>query len=266
MMGWVLVGTSAVEYAVKSAIHESTEVPDALMDFFKPYNIIIERCKIKGDRAQPGPIFNYARASIWTERAETILERYRQNRPPSQWRSASYKHMIYSLCLSLVLQWSVSSASIILCYFTPSVGIACWSGGFLIYTLLATAVLLFLIISAFLSDLSIPPNRDPPTPAKRNLGFGLAAVILRALAKIIAVLNSVWICIHCIFGFTSFYDNCWCNSCAVLGQKAYWTWLSAAQLKELPNITQTWSGSTALAIVVPGLYITCFLITRHHYF
>ena len=293
-MGWVLVGTSAVETAVRTAVLElrdaiRIELRDTI-HAFDHYDITIPRGQFIGDRAQPGPIFNYARAFIWAHRAEDLLNRYRDYRaphtqpspphtqpspphtqpypphtqpypPPSQWRSASIKHVIYSFFLALSLQWSVSGGSIILCYFTPTVGISCWSGGFLIYTVLSTVVLLLLMFSSFLSDHCIPPREG------HTIRFcGPVAVILRTLGKTIAVLNSVWICVHCVFQFTSIYDNCWCNAnAAILGQSGYWTWLSTDQLKDLPNISLTWSGSTCLAIIVPGLYIICLLVTRHHY-
>ena len=262
MMGWVLVGISGVETAIRSAIKE---LPDEA-GFFTIYNTTIQRGEFIGDRAQPGPIFNYARVFIWTQRSERFMNRYRPHIPPghppqNHFRSASFKHIIYSFCLALALQWSVSSASIVLSYLTPTVGLSCRSGGYLIYTVTSTVILFLLVVCSFLSDLSV-------LKTQRHLVriYGWIAVALRTLAKTMAVLNAVWICLHCIFEFTNYYENCWCNTnYAVLRQNGYWIWLSDAQLRELWDIREIWSGCTALAIIVPSLFILCFLVTHHHY-
>ena len=260
MMGWVLVGISGVETAIRSAIHELPHNPG----FFEDYNTTIQRCKPIGDRAQPGPIFNYARVFIWRQRAERFINRYRPAGPlpKTHFRSTSFKHIIYSFCLALALQWSISGGSIALSYLTPTVGLSCRSGGYLIYTVNSTIVLFLLMACSFLSDLFVLESKGHLAKSY----YGWTAVALRTLAKTIAVLNSVWICLHCVFEFTSFYDTCWCKAnYAVLGQKGYWTWLSDAQLRELWDIRAIWSGCTALAIIVPGLFVLCFLVTHHHY-
>ena len=209
------------------------------------------------------PIFNYARVFIWRQRAEHFINCYHPARPlPTQFRSTSFKHVIYSFCLALALQWSIGGASIMLSYLTPTVGLSCRSGGYLIYTVNSTITLFLLMVCSFLSDLSALEPRGYLAKSY----YGWTAVVLRTLAKTIAVINSVWICLHCIFEFTSFYDNCWCNAnYAVLGQKGYWTWLSHAQLRELWGIKEIWSGCTALAIFVPSLFVLCFLITHQHH-
>ena len=261
MMGWVLVGISGIDTAIRSAIKELSDEAG----FFNIYSTTIQRGEFIGDRAQPGPIFNYARVFIWTQRAERFINRYRQHipgqTPQTHSRSASFKHIIYSFCLALALQWSVSSASIILSYLTPTVGLSCRSGGYLIYTVTSTIILFLLMICSFLSDLSVSERQKHLVKI-----YGWTAVALRTLAKTIAVLNAVWICLHCIFEFTNYYQNCWCiSNYAVLGQKGYWTWLSDAQLRELWDIREIWSGCTTLAIVVPSLFVLSFLVTHHHY-
>ena len=266
MMGWVLVGTSAADTATRDAVVEQANA----VPFFKPYNKNIQRGEFIGDRARPGPIFNYARVFIWIRRAESLINRYQQPIHPNgtlntHWRRTSRMHVLYSLVLALTLQWTVSSASIILTYLTPTVGLSCRSGGFLIYTVNSTIVLFSLMFGSFLSDLSFSADSAGRLP--KAYAFGCAAVVLRSLGKAIAVLNAAWICIHCIFEFTLFYENCWCNSnFAVLGQKGYWIWLPEAQLRELWNIKEIWSGSTALATIVPGLYVLFFLVTHSHYY
>ena len=134
MMGWVLVGTSTVHGAVQSAI---TELGDTA-GFFRPYadNSARQRGGFIGDRARPGPIFNYARAFIWTYRAEALIDRYQAfhihpGQPlPLRWRNVSFEHVLFSFVLALILQWSTSGASIMLSYLTPAVGLSCRSGGF----------------------------------------------------------------------------------------------------------------------------------------
>ena len=272
MMGWVLVGTSTVDRAVRSAITTDAQGFFRQQNYPSPYNVPIQRATPIGDRARPGPIYNYARVFIWTRRAESLISRYQPppidpGQPPeSQWRISSFKHVIYALLLALALQWSTSGASIMLSYLTPVVGLSCRSGGFLIYTVSSTVVLFSLILSFFLSDLYLSAReRGTKVSLLTNL-YGQAAVALRVVGKAIAVLNAVWIFIHCVFEFTYFYENCWCNArYAILGENGYWVWLSVRELRELWNLREIWGGSTALAIVVPGLYIVSFLVTHHHH-
>ena len=191
MMGWVLVGTSTVHSAVQSAI---TELGDTA-GFFRSYpgNLARKRGGFKGDRARPGPIFNYARAFIWTHRAEALISRYQPLHihagQPLQlrWRTVSFKHVLFSSVLALILQWSTSGASIILSYLTPAIGLSCRSGGFLLYTVSSTVVLLSLMFSSFLSELSVSASEANRTHMTHLYGY--AAVILRTLGKTIAVLN-----------------------------------------------------------------------------
>ena len=257
-MGWVLLGISGVETAIRSAIKK---LPDEA-GFFTIYNTTILRGEYIGDRAQPGPIFNYARVFIWTQRAEIFINRYRPHIPPSpsrtHFRSTSFKHIIYSCVLALTLQWSVSGASIFVTYLTPTVGLSCRSGGYLIYTINSTVILFLLVFSSFLCELIV---LGPQLHLFKIYGY--IAVVLRTLAKTIAVLNSVWICLHSIFQFIGYYDNCWCNTnYAVLGPDGYWIWLSDAQLWELWAIKEIWSGCIALAIIVPYLIIFSLSVTQ----
>ena len=265
VMGWVLVGTSTIHNAVWSAINELFDESG----IFRPYDLSIQRGEFIGDRARPGPIFNYARASIWTHRAESLINHYRMHAIPEiphqeQWRSASFSHVIYALLLALTLQWSTGIASMIFGILTPTVGISCWSGGFLIYTVNSTIVLLFLMFSSFLSDFSASAKKA--NRARMTHLSGYTAVVLRTLGKVIAVLNAAWLLIHSILILTSFYQNCWClSNYALLGQKGYWIWVTPSQMQELWNVNEVWSGATALAIIVPGLYIIFFMVAHHNY-
>ena len=260
MVGWVLVGVSGVGTAILSAILETSDE----FGFFNIYDPTALRDNSTGDRAQPGPIFNYARVFIWTQRAERFINRYQPYiypRPPplDNFRSTSFKHITYSVVLALALQWSVSGASILLSYLTPTVGLSCRSGGYLIYTVNSTIILFLLIVCSCLSDI----RRVLKPQEHWTQIYGRIAVVLRTLAKTIAVLNAVWISLHCIFEFTGFYDNCWCNSnYAVLGQRGYWIWLSDAQLRELWDIREIWGGCTSLAIIVPSLFVLLFIATH----
>jgi hypothetical protein len=148
-------------------------------------------------------------------------------------------------------------------YLTPTVGLGCRSGSYLIYGVAATISWALFISSSLLSHAvalryqGIYTGRSPfPRKDNRDIEnagiplmtteeFGLEsdpvnlsvhqrtswhsilaflAVFTRLTGKLIAAVNSCWIVLSAIFEYTGVYNNCWCETDAdVLGSRAWAT-------------------------------------------
>ena len=139
-------------------------------------------------------------------------------------------------------------------YLTPTVGLGCRSGGYLIYGIAATISWALLICSFFLShavnlryqdiymqelncnsrktyldledvDESKNPGLDNLSMYRRTLWHSTLAfltVATRATGKLIAAANACWIVTSAIFEYTGVYDSCWCEADAdMLGNRAW---------------------------------------------
>ncbi|KAF8465302.1 hypothetical protein BDZ91DRAFT_795030 [Kalaharituber pfeilii] len=291
VMGWVLVGTQAVDNGVRTAIAEINDpnrnainglLPRAT-GFFEPYQLHRIRGDIQGDRRRTGPISNYARHFVWIYRADFMVEFYRRVVDPSlsqisiymenesKWKRVSFVHIVYATGLALLLQWSTAGASVFLNYLTPTQGLACRSGGILIYAVNATLILFLILASSLISEYWAA-EKYYYGPKRRLRWYeplslvGYIAILLRTIGKFLAIVNAAWICVHCLLEFTNFYENCWCKTTYFeRGESGYWVLGSDAELRQYANITEVWGGASALAIMIPTLFVAFFMVAHHHY-
>ncbi|KAJ7807301.1 hypothetical protein B0H14DRAFT_2873741 [Mycena olivaceomarginata] len=126
--------------------------------------------------------------------------------------------ILASSVFALLLTWGTVSAAMIIEYLTPTIGLSCRSGSYLMYASASTVVWIFLVISSVLS--SVPHPRKRPRLAR-------TAVFLRRSGKCLAAMNSAWIVLICIFQFLGVYDTCWCSGGVLsLGRaRAYTIWI-----------------------------------------
>ncbi|KAF7341240.1 hypothetical protein MVEN_01859600 [Mycena venus] len=155
--------------------------------------------------------------------------------------------MFASSIFALLLTWGTISAAMLVEWLTPTIGLSCKSGSYLLYASVSTVAWILLVISSVLSSVPRPTSHLRQT-----------AVFLRRFGKSLAVLNSAWIILICLFQFAGVYDTCWCNgSVLYLGSRSYTVWiLTSADIAEL------WypvAGGTVLASVA----VLAFLAFTH---
>ena len=69
-----------------------------------------------------------------------------------------------------------------------------------------------LVLSSFLSHFSVTSKRETTsTRTARRL-----SVFLRRTGKVLALGNTIWIIVTCVFQFSNFFSRCYCTS-SVLG-------------------------------------------------
>ena len=200
----------------------------------------------------------------------------------SIWGQGVFKRIAVASFMGLLLQWCTAGAAVIIVIFTPTTGLGCRSGSYILYGLGSTAVWFMMVSSSILghySTMSIPelgavtksavlefsrrrvyraatlPLQDDssPSPLFQRLA-GSLAVFLNALGKIIGALNALWIVCTCFLHFTNVFNRCFCNS-SVYGhgvERAYNVLALTAQDKV--DIQHVWVGGVAMTLISSGLF------------
>ncbi|KAF7304269.1 hypothetical protein HMN09_00828200 [Mycena chlorophos] len=136
--------------------------------------------------------------------------------PPrrSRWGPGIISRFLVASCLALALTWGTIGAAVLVAFYTPTKGLACRSGSYLIYGVVSTLIWILLVLSSTLAHYAslVPTFKDRYQHTKTTRLAGITSVIMRRTAKTLAALNFIWVLLACLFQFSSFYDRCWCNS------------------------------------------------------
>lgn len=146
---------------------------------------------------------------------------------------------------------------------TPTVGLGCQSGSYLIYGLASTVAWLALTLSACLSHLyslrlEAAHHRHRPSTLLAAL-----AVLTRLLGQLLASANAIFVVATSVLQFTGLLDNCWCNACIPsLGEAAGWVVLFASDAQTFTASKNSWVGGLFMGIVVGGAASLWIFIAR----
>ncbi|KAJ6585068.1 hypothetical protein B0H19DRAFT_409324 [Mycena capillaripes] len=169
----------------------------------------------------------------------------------SQWGPDVFSRFFIASVAALALQWSTSGASILIVYFTPTVGLGCRSGAYLLYAVVATLIWAILVVSSIISHYA---TLYPEFPDLSQRIAAHSAVFLRRLAKFLATCNAAWIIIAFLLQFGNFYDRCYCNSDVLgLGKRAH----NVMHLEgpDISAMKSAWIGGVVLAVAVSSLFL-----------
>jgi hypothetical protein len=136
------------------------------------------------------------------------------------------KRMWYAFTVAMVVQWGTTGSAIVMAYLTPTVGLGCRSGGYLLYGSIGTGVLVFLLSSMLLSQAAMRMYQekysniaadqsidvDASSRTTSHTIICVLAVSTRVLGKTLAVANTVWLVLSSLFEYIGLYNNCWCKS------------------------------------------------------
>jgi hypothetical protein len=187
----------------------------------------------------------------------------------SHWGPGVWSRMLIASLIALLLQWGTAGAAIIIVYYTPTVGLGCRSGSYLLYAAASTLIWMLLVTSSILTHLLATPsltgsaNQEPdsdhdtihftqPWPRLQNF-IRMLVIFLRRLGKVLATCNAIWIILVCTFQFSGFFSRCYCNSSAIglgSGSGAYDVIIITAN-----EVKGPWIGGVALALGSAFLFI-----------
>ncbi|KAJ7139079.1 hypothetical protein C8R44DRAFT_837667 [Mycena epipterygia] len=141
-----------------------------------------------------------------------------------RWGPGAVSRFLLASLLALGLTWGTIGAAIVMAYFTPTDGISCRAGSYLIYGVNATIVWILLVTSSGLAHYSTFTRtyNDRYLHTQSTRLAGVISIVLRRTGKVLAALNATWIVLVCLLQFSSFFSRCWCNSSVFsLGKSAY---------------------------------------------
>jgi hypothetical protein len=136
--------------------------------------------------------------------------------PPGVWKS-----IFVASVFALGLQWGTTGSAVMIAFLTPTTGLGCRSGSYILYGIISTTIWLALLLSSYLAHYA----RTRHHYIRRRSNFDSAAVAqglatsLRRLSIFAASFNTLWIIFGCVSEFSKFYNTCYCNS-SVLGRGA----------------------------------------------
>ncbi|KAJ3829413.1 hypothetical protein F5880DRAFT_1523164 [Lentinula raphanica] len=253
------------------------------------------------DERCTSPIYNYARLFSWTAVVEEIAGRFHEatrrahlfqpvasetawipndrngdmqeeNRIGTEYEVIAYcstffpriwKRIIVASVLALVLQWGTAGAAIFVVWETPTRGLGCRSGSYIIYTLLSTIVWALLLLSSILARYSTFDYqlRDPQETKSYHLRASLAgtmSIITRRLGKVLAAVNAIGLMLICVFQFSAFFDRCYCDSSALGQGTANAFFVIKLNPEDLDPMRGAWIGGVFMAVISALVYM-CFI-------
>ena len=146
---------------------------------------------------------------------------------------------------------------------TPTVGLGCQSGSYLIYGLAATVAWLTLTFSACLSHLYSLRLENSDHRRRPSTLLAALAVLTRLLGKLLASANAIFLVATSIIQFTGLFDNCWCDACIPsLGKAAGWIVLFASDEQLFAACKSSWLGGVFMGIFAAGIISLWIFIVR----
>ncbi|EJD38896.1 hypothetical protein AURDEDRAFT_116328 [Auricularia subglabra TFB-10046 SS5] len=127
----------------------------------------------------------------------------------SRWAPGVFRRIARAAACAMFMQWSTTGAAIAITYLTPTIGLGCRSGSFLIYGFVATVSWAHLVFASILAHAA-----EGVRPGIVSKLLGSLEAFLRVSGKVLASCNAVWLVTLCIFQFSGFYSTCYCMSSA----------------------------------------------------
>ncbi|KAG6861176.1 hypothetical protein C0995_002983 [Termitomyces sp. Mi166 len=206
------------------------------------------------DEMCTAPIHNYARFLSWSQSVEEVACAFEAALDANSEKQESETCMVfdseYHINETSTIHWGTAGGAMIIDLYTPTYGLGCRTGSYLLYGWVGTLSWILLVISTFLCHYSITTTHSYKTAhIARQL-----SIALRSIGQVFSFCNAIWIVLSCVFQFSNFYDRCWCNSSVIgLGAKAYnvieITW------DEVPFMRAWWIIGVAIAAGSASIYV-----------
>ncbi|KZV66994.1 hypothetical protein PENSPDRAFT_755262 [Peniophora sp. CONT] len=256
----------------------------------------LKQCE--GDQGASAPIYSYSRLIPWSENVELVAGAFRAaahiaaandfdafgdhdarrqslakvddlircSVRPVDWR-AVLRRCIMAGVLAMILHWGAIGSAIVYSFNTPTTGLGCRSGSFLIYASLGTLVWIIMVVSSFLTYYAQEAERDKerresprePAPPRRRLSpqtLHWLATMLRHIAKLLATFNAIFIVAMCIFLFSNLFTNCWCDASLISrGLGAFTTIALQPDDESLGQLNVAWGIAIAMSLGSATIFI-----------
>ena len=192
----------------------------------------------------------------------------REEEPLRPLPSGVWKRLFVASVFALGLQWGTTGSAVMTMMLTPTTGLGCRSGSYILYGIISTVIWLTLLLSSCLAHYAKARryyNRRRSNFNSVTVAQGLAT-FLRRLSILAASCNTFWVILVCVFEFSNLYSTCYCNS-SVLGrgvQRAYNIIIIAGH--GYGNTRAAWAGGFVFAggCAVLYLFFLSLMLEPHH--
>ncbi|KAF8345426.1 hypothetical protein F5887DRAFT_180604 [Amanita rubescens] len=207
------------------------------------------------DEDELAPVYFYARAFTWIRVVREVADGFDAASQHASGHRTNTQHDSYeiftifatSTLLALFLQWGTTGAAIMAMFFTPTKGLGCRSGAYLLYGVNSTLIWFLCVLSSVLAHYYKKGTRIS------TFIWG-TSLVLRYTAKCLAAGNTVWLFLTAILQFGNLDDTCWCNSSKLsLHSKAYTVIIYTDSF--LAGIKIAWAGGLAMAFLTAALFL-----------
>ena len=144
--------------------------------------------------------------------------------------------MLTASVMAFILQFGVTAASAIIFIYTPTVGLGCYSLGYILYGIMSLFVLYLTMASTILVRISETRDERSAT-VKRFTAF--IAIALRRMSFFLAFINTAGLMFYFFSQFSRLIGNCYCLA-SVLGRGrdsyvvvAYDGWISVMKTSRI---------------------------------
>ncbi|KAF9786455.1 hypothetical protein BJ322DRAFT_788560 [Thelephora terrestris] len=181
--------------------------------------------------------------------------------PTQPMPSGVWKRIFVASVFALALQWSTTGSAAVIVIATPTTGLGCRSGAYLLYGIVSTMIWSTLLLSSYLAHFAkLHHDRGDSSRSRLNSAHlaETLATFMRRLSTFLAIGNSLCIILACVLQFSDFWSTCYCNS-SVLGRGARLAWNIIAPGYDYDGMRAAWIG----ALVLAGGYVILFLLALH---
>ena len=134
--------------------------------------------------------------------------------------SGVWKRIFVASAFALGLQWATTGSAALIVIFTPTTGLGCRSGAYILYGIVSTMIWASSLLSSYLAHRAklLHDRGNAPHSGFNSANFtkGLAT-FFRRLSMFAAFCNTIAIILACVFQFSNVFSTCYCNS-SVLGR------------------------------------------------
>ena len=158
-----------------------------------------------------------------------------------------WRHMLVAGAMALFVQWGTTGPSVLMGLLTPTQGLGCRSGSYIMYGCAGTVVFLLLATASLISHaLMLRHQRGRP------VGRILPAVFVccKSLGSVLASLNAIWLVLSSVFELSGVFSSCFCSSDYIGLRGRGWVLLFKQAEDLAADAESLWIGSIAFGAAV----------------
>ena len=253
--GFSLLGEEAKEGPIfnYARVFTSAKFSNVTIEAFRAMiEQIRSRRAVDGANCQPGQSIKVVGT---TDQLSAYIGSPNTSRPYSPWREIpgkTWQNIIIASLIAILVQWGTTGPSIMIAYLTPTIGLGCRSGSYLLYGGLATLVWVLMVMSSLQSHALMLRCQAGIKP--KGL-LPILYVFTRVAGYILAASNAAWLVLSSIFELSGYFDGCFCNSDFLSLRHNGWILLFKKADDLAPYAEKTWVGGIAFGAVI------CFIAT-----